>query len=777
MIGKTVSHYKILEKLGEGGMGVVYKAQDLKLPRFVALKFLPPHLSASPDAKKRFIHEAEAASSLEHSNVCAIHEIDASPDGRTFIVMPCYEGESLQETIKRGPMSVDEVITIAIQVAAGLASAHEKDIIHRDVKPANVFVTKDGTPKVLDFGLAVLGGQTRLTRPGTAVGTVAYMSPEQAQGHGGDRRSDIWSLGVMLYEMLSGTVPFAGDHEQAVIYSIIHLDPEPVTRLRPGVPVELERIVARAMSKSVRDRYQHVNDLLTDLRRLSDDVASGTARQVPLHRRFLRRKPAPLVAALLVVAIAAVVARYVFFLGNVAAIESIAVLPLEDLSGDPGQDYFVDGMTGALITELGQVRTLRVISRTSVMQYRDATKPVSQIAEELGVDAVVEGTVERSGDRVRITAHLIRADPERQLFARTYDRNLRDVLALHSEVAQSITEEIKLSLTPQEMARLASSYPVDPDAHDAYLKGRHQYEKWAYPSNGVAIEYFEKAIEIDSSYALAYAGLAAAHAWIVGETADWKDSTPKAIAAATSALELDESLAEAHAALAMVKFHTEWDWEGAEREFKRAIELGPNDVDAHHWYAHYLMAMGRVEEALRVSRRAVDLDPLSPAMNLQLGWELYYARMYPQAIEQFNKTLGMDPNYLSAYGGISWPYLLSGMEDEGVTAWQHVMALQGASEEEVAALRKAYEDGGVKGFFRWRLEWTRKMSGSTHAPAYAELISYVGMGETEKAFEWLQKAYEEHEPKLRELKASPFLEPLRSDPRYFEMLEKLGLDE
>jgi serine/threonine protein kinase len=512
MLGKTISHYKILEKLGEGGMGVVYRAMDTRLKRTVALKFLPPELTRDANAKERFIHEAQAASAPDHPNICTIHEIDETNEGQIFIAMACYEGESLQAMIRRGPLGLDEAVRIASQAARGLAKAHERGIIHRDVKPGNILVTEDGLAKIVDFGLAKLATQSRLTRLGTTVGTVMYMSPEQASGKEADERSDIWSLGVVLHEMATGSPPFSGEHEQAIIYSILNQAPEQVGRLLPEAPKDLERILGKALAKEPAERYQRMSDLAADLELLRESLPSRTkSRTVPAGRASRPRLWIGIAGVIVLAALALFIGRPYFFKPREKPITSVAVLPFQNMSADPEQEYFSDGMTEAIIKELSQIKALRVISRTSVMRYKKTDKSLPEIARELGVDAVVEGSVLRADNEVRITAQLIAADPEKHLWAEDFTRSLENILALQSEVAQAIAREIKVAVTPQEKERLTASRPVDPEAHEAYLKGKYFLGKSGLPNWHKSIEFFQQAIDRDSTYALAYAGIAEAY--------------------------------------------------------------------------------------------------------------------------------------------------------------------------------------------------------------------------------------------------------------------------
>ncbi len=598
MIGQTVSHYRILEKLGGGGMGVVYKAQDVKLDRFVALKFLSPHLDTSAAEKQRFINEAKAASALDHNNICTIYEVGETDDGQIFIAMAYYEGETLQKKVSSNQLSVSSAIDFAMQIAQGLAKAHEHGITHRDIKPANVIITKDGVAKILDFGLAKLSGQSRLTKSGATLGTVAYMSPEQAQGAEVDHRTDIWSLGVVLYEMLTGQLPFSGEYEMAMMYSLVNTDPKPVRSLRSEVSVGLEQIINKALAKKPEERYQQINELLADLK---SPTQKSESKKPFLTRKLAVGKRWYLYAGLVVLILGVVLAGIFLRPQSAEAIDSIAVLPLENMTGDPNQEYFVDGMTEALIANLAKINSLRVISRTSVMQYKKTRKPLPDIAKELNVKAIVEGSVLRANGRVRITAQLIDAPKDRHLWANSYDRDFRDVLALQSEVTTAIVHEIQVKLTPQEQQGLTNALQVNPEVYQTYLKGRYFLNKRTEEGLKKSIEYFQNAIEKDPGFALAFAGIAEAYALLGAPNyavlKPW-EAQQKGEAAALKALEIDDTIAEAHTSLGYLKFLFEWDWFGAEREFQRAIELNPNYATAHQRYALYLKNLGRFDEAL-----------------------------------------------------------------------------------------------------------------------------------------------------------------------------------
>lgn len=783
MIGQIISHYKILEKLGEGGMGVVYKAEDTKLKRTVALKFLAPHLVANEQVKKRFLHEAQAAAGLSHPYICTIHEI-REVDGHNFMVMEYIEGESLGEKIASGPLLIEEALDIAVKVARGLAKAHGEGIIHRDIKPSNILITPEGQAKVVDFGLAKLATQTRITRTGMAVGTVAYMSPEQAQGQEVDHRTDIWSMGAMLYEMLTGRLPFRGEMEHAVLYSILNEEPEPVTTVRGDVPVAIEDIIEKALSKDPAKRYEKTDELLAELETQRDQITLGIKERRFVRMRWLRRGRRLVYGSAIVVALAAAVIATQLFHKESMEIDSIAVLPLENLMGDPKQEYFVDGMTDALITELYKIRALDVISRTSVMQYKGARKPLPEIARELDVDAVVEGTVLREGNRVRIMVQLIHASTDKHLWADQYDRELRGVLALHSEVAKAIAHEIQVTLTPEEQTRLTSAHTVNPEAHELYLRAKYHYFKYTKEELEKADEYFEQAIELDPNYAQAYAGLAASiefQAW-AGYRKPLDEAKAKIETLVRKALEIDNTIAETHLALSGKRFYLDWDWLGGEEEMKRAIELNPGLSESHYEYAHYLAAMGRFEESIAEAKRSLQLDPVSYLTNATLAFMYYFARQYDQSIEQYLQTIELAPNNVSVYRGLTRTYEAMGRYEDAVRAQQKAMTLVGnlegdaleKVEAEVAALDSAYSESGPEGYWMWHLE---SMKGQYNGNPTSAATYYAHLGDKDRALAWLERAYEEHNGRLYLLKVNPSYDPLRDDPRFQDLLRRLNFPE
>ena len=768
--------YQLIEELGRGGMGVVYKAEDTKLKRTVALKFLPPELTHISEVKERFMREAQAAAALDHPNICTVYEFDEAEE-KTFISMAYVEGHSLRKKIESGPLELDEALRIATQVAEGLQVAHKKGVVHRDIKSANIMVTEDNQAKIMDFGLARMTGGTLLTQEGMAMGTIAYMSPEQARGEEVDFRTDIWSLGVVLYEMFGGQLPFKGEHDQAVVYSILNENPKPITDLRSEIPISIGQVVAKALEKNPDERYQQVEELLDDLNSIAAGIVPDEIKLRLRKAKLRRRKRVILYAGAAGLIIILAVIALTLFTGRAEAIDSIAVLPFENLTGDSEQEYFVDSATDELIGQLAQISGLRrVISRRSVMQYKGVEKALPEIARELNVDAVVEGTVYQVGENLRIGVKLIDALPEeRNLWADTYNRPMTDVLVMYSEMARAIADKTRVKLTAEETTRLSSARQVNPQAYEAYIQGRPHWHKLKSEELEIALQYFKTALQIDPNYALAHAGVAIV--WVLRGwfgSVPFSEARPLGMAAAEKALELDNTLAEAHFASAFIKTWSDYDWEGGEKAFKRALELNPNFPDAHAWYSHILSQMERTDEALLHIERAIELDPLNALFHGMYGMVLLYQRRYDDAIAAARTALAMDPTLGMARTTLQYGFILKGMRDEQMAIQRGRIALD---PERMAAFEQGLEEGGYEGAQRGIADVLAARYGKPGKwvfNAHGIALRYLDAGDNERTIDWLEKAFEEHSVNIFYL-GLPLYDPLRSYPRFQDLLRKIGL--
>jgi serine/threonine-protein kinase len=740
--GTQVSHYQIIEKIGAGGMGEVYLAEDTELDRKVALKFLASHLCQDEDCRKRFKREARAAAALNHPNICTVHEIDEYED-RPFIVMECIEGESLKARIKSGPLGLDEALEIAVDIAEGLQEAHGKGIIHRDIKSANIMLTAAGWVKVMDFGLARSSGRTQLTLSGTTVGTVAYMSPEQGRGDAVDHRTDIWSLGIVLYEMITGELPFQADYEQATLYLIINEEPTSLKSHRSDVPKELERIIEKAVKKDVRERYQSAEDLTKDLVLLTDSTRPTSTKRNTTEKEDTT---------------------------------SIAVLPFRDMSSQKDQDYFCEGIAEELINALVKLRGLRVAARTSAFQFKDRDSDIKRIGEQLEVKTVLEGSIRKSGNRLRITAQLTGVEDGFHIWSEKYDRELDDIFAIQDEISLAIVDKLKVRLLGEERSALIKRHTDDQEAHNLYLKGLYFWNRRLEGGMKLAMEHFHQAIEKDPDYALAHVGVADTYN-ISGFFGFFppKEAFPRAFAAAKKALEIDDKLGEAHASLAWFYTFHEWDWSAAESEFKRAIELNPNYATAHEWYGVYLFAMGRFDEAIAETERARVLDPLSPIINAVVGVAYYFARRYEESIKNQQKTLDLDPNFLLANTWIVLAYAANGMCESVVKTIRRV---------EASAVEHAYSLGyfgfacGVCGQEEdalRTLDILNELAKKRYVSPIHQANVLLGLGRMDEMFDLLVKAYVERNPMLVFIRTGPFFDPFLSNTRYVELLRKIGL--
>jgi serine/threonine-protein kinase len=748
-------------------MGIVYKAEDSKLKRTVALKFLPPELTHIPDIKERFMREAQTAASLDHPNICTVHEFDEAEE-KTFISMAYIEGQSLKKKIDSGPLELDEALKIATQVTEGLQEAHKKGVIHRDIKSANIMMDERDQAKIMDFGLARMAGKTMLTQEGTTMGTIAYMSPEQARGEEVDHRTDIWSLGVVLYEMFTGRLPFKGEHEQAVVYSILKEKPEPVSKLVADIPPSIEQVVYRALEKSLDKRYQNIDELLEDLKSISAGIVPEEIKTRLRKETLRKRKRAILYAGAAGLVIILVVLGLTLLKGPPETIDSIAVLPLENLTGDAQQDYFADGATDELIGQLAQIGALRVISRTSVMKYKNMDKSLPEIARELNVDAVVEGTVYQVGENVRIRVQLIDALPEeRNLWTHTYERAGTDVLVMYGEMARAIADNTKVELTSDEKTRLASARKVDPKAYEAYLKGMSHWYKLTPPDLDAALQYFESALEKDPDYALALTGIALV--WIGRNqfgSVQPSVAVPKAQEAALKALELDNTLAEVHFVLAALRtWHDgEWNWKAAEKSFLRAIELNPNYPDARVYYSNLLCYLDRPDEALAQAERALELDPLNSLFMSIYGSVLLSLGRYDEATKQVRNALKTSPNDPVAHSILQEVYHIKGQYEEALAEAKATFSAWGL-DPLVEVIEQGYEKDGYAGAMRSAAE-------TLEAFSQEAFIS----PDKEKSLEWLEKGYEIKDPNMPYIKGHGIIDNLlHDDPRFQDLLRRMNL--
>jgi len=778
--GTVLGQYEILGFLGAGGMSHVYRARHTRLGRIVAIK-LVGGAGSDPRAERRLVREARNASSLAHPCVCTIHEIDEA-NGRPFIVMEHVEGRTLNEVIREGPLALPDLLRFGLQIAGALEHAHERGVIHRDLKSANVVIAANGPAKVLDFGLSKLlpeatAGQTSMSsvmETATVAGTLSHMAPEVLRGHQPDPRGDIWALGVLLYEMASGDLPFKGETPFETSSAILHADPAP---LPSRVPLALRLVIQRCLTKDPSGRYQSAADVSAAL------AAMERRKLLQLTTRLLAARHGRRAVIWVIAAIAGTAGVLTMSrlqrpaAPAIAHIRTLAVLPLTNPSKDPAQDYFADGVTETLIGAMGNIDGVRVLSRTTVMKYRASSKPPEEVGRELGADAVLDGSIERAGERLRWRARLMTASSAQVIWSNTYDRSVRETLAVANDIVRAVAASGDLRMTSGARERLSATRAVGPDVYEAYLKGRYYWNQRTEPSLKTAIAYFDKAIALDPTYAPPYAALADCYNQLAtlnlgtGSPQEWR---PRAGAAAIKALQIDSELAEAHATLGYVR-HYDWQWSDAEQEFRRAIELNPSYALAHIWYANLLASRRRFEEAMREVLLARDLDPLSLIVNTNVGWVLNMAGRYDEAVVELRRTLGLDPAYVQAHRRLAVAYAGSRRFDEAIAEMLIVVRLTESNPSSLGGLGQMYARVGRSAEARRILNDLLVLARTRYVSPGVMASLYIELGERDNAFRWLEEAYRERSNYMAYLLVDDVHDSITSDPRYKDLLRRVGL--
>jgi TolB-like protein/predicted Ser/Thr protein kinase len=763
MVGETISHYRILSKLGEGGMGIIYKAEDLKLARRVALKFLPP--AVGEREKTRLVHEAQAIAQLDHPNICTVFEVDDTGDS-PFIAMAYIEGKTLKERLEKGPLPIPEVLEYAQQIARGLQAAHRKHVTHRDIKSSNIMVTPEGQIKVMDFGLAKQSGRTQLTRDGSTLGTVAYMSPEQARGEEVDQRTDLWSFGVVLYELLTGRLPFQSEYETAVVYSILNDTPAPIGKYDPEVPPELEALVLRLLQKRKEDRYQSADEVLLEL----EGISGSARRGFRLRKLFIGRRRLLYAAALFALLLMAAAVCIWKGMLKPPGIESVAVLPLENLSGNSDQEYLVEGIHDALITDLAKLGGLKkVISRQSVMRFKGKNTPTNEIARQLGVDALVTGAVVRAGNSIRVTTQLVNPFTESSLWAESYERELRDVLSLQNEIVSAIAAQLQLRLSPEKVGRVPDARPINPEIYEAYLRGMYWLHRGTPEGTKKGIAFLQEAVDKDPGDARAYAGLSLGYMTVAHGPDPPTDALAFARAASERAIRLDSTLDMPYVASGFLKAYHDYDWDAAMRLMNRAISINPQLAIAYYHLSWFHVILGRMDEALVEHKRAKELDPLLPLHTAWLGDIYRRLGRFDEAIAECRRAIDIDPN--SPIG-----HMILGR----VFTEQHQYAEAFKELEKAGQVAPAHRFAiGIAYAAAGRLDDARRVLAELEqleitpwwARQRAEL--HMALGERDDALRWLN--YEPRTPLLPGIRVSQIFKSLHGDPHFNEILKKMNL--
>jgi TolB-like protein/Tfp pilus assembly protein PilF/predicted Ser/Thr protein kinase len=784
MIGKTIAQYRILDRLGEGGMGVVYLAEDTSLHRTVALKFLPPDSVVTAAERSRLIREARAAASLLHPGICPVYEI-GNVDGHAFIAMAHLEGQNLAERLAGGPLTPSTALSVACQVGEALAAAHAKGIVHRDVKPANVMLTEGDRAVLMDFGLATMTGASRLTQAGTTLGTLAYTAPEQIQAGEADERSDVWALGVMLQEMITGEHPFRGDYQGALIYAILHGEPRPLPPPGPEIPAGLEEIRDRALAKDPQRRYQRVADLVADLRAVMDDPAfrpqptGRVSAESRGERRPARRPGGRLVmagAAVVILAVAIGIGIDLLRGGTGDLIDSLGVLPLENLSGDPANDVWATGVTEQLSASIGTVSALKVISDQTMKQFQESSDTLPDIGRKVGARGLVAGSVQVIDDEIQVLVKLYDAAEDRLIWSNTYRQPLREVQQVQGRIATDIAGQLDAPVTPAERSQLTVTSQIDPEAYKSVLIGWNEVAQLDPESVRDAIAAFRKAIDIDPTYAEAYAGLAGAHYWrAIAGYGSPHEEFPLSRAAASKAIAMDERNAHGHAELANVLLSYDWDWDGAGREFRRALELNPSNATFHADIAGFLTAMRQQDEAVAEARRAVELDPLTGYWRIMLAWTLFYNDRAHEAIDVLETTLRLYPELAGwAYNHLALSHLKLGQGEAACAAYDSALVHSPDEPVLIAGSAHVYGRFGRTADARRMIAELESKQAEGYVDPWCFAFAYDGLGDIDRAATWLETCHEERSPSIWGMNFEVWTDEFKADPRYQAVLAKMN---